>query len=227
MKLAKLIGYSVVGGVALISLATASMVEAATFTVFNTGVDGSNNPLPDNSIDTHYTITSSPIAPVPASAFIIQNHPAWIPNSSTSKWIGAVPNGGTTSVPLGNYTYQTTFDLTGLEASTAVLSGLLSSDNNISNVSINGTSTGITTSFAAFTSFQPFSITNGFVPGFNTLTFTVFEGGVVSGLRAEYTQATAEPVPEPTSILGILALSALGGGSLLKRKRQQMNKVKL
>ncbi len=37
----------------------------------------------------------------------------------------------------------------------------------------------------------------------------------------------AAPVPEPTSMLGILAFSALGGGSLLKRKRQQMNKVNL
>lgn len=226
MKLAKTTG-SVLGVVTVIAIATATTAQAATFTVFNTGVDDNNNTLLDNSVDAHYTITSSPDNSDTSSAFVIQNNPAWIANSLTSKWIGAVPNGGSTNVPIGDYTYQTTFDLTGLDASTAVLSGLLSSDNNITSVLINGNSTGITTPFEAFTSFQPFSITDGFVSGINTLEFTVFEGGVVSGFRTEITQSTAEPVPEPTSILGILALGAVGGGSLLKRKQQQINKVNL
>jgi hypothetical protein len=38
---------------------------------------------------------------------------------------------------------------------------------------------------------------------------------------------TSEPVPETTSTLGMLTLSALGGGSLLKRKRQQISKINL
>ncbi len=38
--------------------------------------------------------------------------------------------------------------------------------------------------------------------------------------------AQFEPVPEPTSVLGVLALGALGAGSSLKRKRQQMNRNK-
>lgn len=59
--------------------------------------------------------------------------------------------------------------------------------------------------------------------------FRVLEGeSTTAGLFGKITIAPdSEPIPEPSSILGILALSALGGGSLLKRKRQQMNKVKL
>ncbi|PSB34815.1 PEP-CTERM sorting domain-containing protein [Chlorogloea sp. CCALA 695] len=59
--------------------------------------------------------------------------------------------------------------------------------------------------------------------------FRVLEGeSTTAGLFGKITTAPdSEPIPEPSSVLGILALSALGGGSLLKRKRQQMNKVKL
>lgn len=35
-----------------------------------------------------------------------------------------------------------------------------------------------------------------------------------------YGKITATPIPEPTSMLGILAFSALGGGALLRRKHQ-------
>ena len=38
--------------------------------------------------------------------------------------------------------------------------------------------------------------------------------------------AQFEPVPEPTSVLCVLALGALGAGSSLKRKRQQMDRNK-
>lgn len=38
---------------------------------------------------------------------------------------------------------------------------------------------------------------------------------------AIYGKITTKPVPEPSSVLGILALGALGGGSLLKRNRQK------
>ncbi len=51
--------------------------------------------------------------------------------------------------------------------------------------------------------------------------FRVLEGeNTTAGV---FGKITAAPVPEPTSMLGILAFSALGGGSLLKRIRQQMN----
>lgn len=36
-----------------------------------------------------------------------------------------------------------------------------------------------------------------------------------------YGKITTKPVPEPSSVLGILALGALGGGSMLKRKQQK------
>ncbi|NEQ85534.1 MAG: PEP-CTERM sorting domain-containing protein [Moorea sp. SIO2I5] len=44
--------------------------------------------------------------------------------------------------------------------------------------------------------------------------------------RAELSLSTSERVPEPTSILGILALGALGISSLLKHKLKQQKQAK-
>ncbi|WP_013324194.1 PEP-CTERM sorting domain-containing protein [Gloeothece verrucosa] len=201
---------------------------AAQFTIFNTGVDNSGTVLPNNAVDPHYIITSAPPSiSTPGLTYAVAAHPAWIPNSSVSKWIGAIPDAGNIGSPTGTYVYQTIFDLTGFIPSTAQLSGLLASDNNILDVLINGTSTGITTPFVGFTSFQPFSVTSGFVDGINTIEFILNAGGTVDALRVEFTSATADAVvPEPLTILG--AGTALGLGTVFKRQlsnKQQKEKT--
>ena len=57
--------------------------------------------------------------------------------------------------------------------------------------------------------------------GGNTIVdrFNVLENE--STTAAIYGKITTKPVPEPSSVLGILALGALGGGSMLKRKQQK------
>ncbi len=44
----------------------------------------------------------------------------------------------------------------------------------------------------------------------------------VDGVDGYGNQGKTEEVPEPTSMLGVLALGAIGGGAMLKRKRQQL-----
>lgn len=72
--------------------------------------------------------------------------------------------------------------------------------------------------------------------GFNTFSFTipttgtftlglgvtdVFDTAVDSGLLVDNISLSSTVVPEPASVLGLLAFSALGVGSTLKRKQQQ------
>jgi len=196
--------------------------QAASFTIFNSGVDNAGSVLPDGTVDSHYTIPTSVNGP--SNAFAVAAYRAYVPNNSTSKWIGPTSNAGNSNISVGNFTYRTTFNLTGLDPNTAVLKGNFASDNNTVSVLINGNSTGITSSFTSFTSFSPFSITSGFVNGVNTIDFVVFNGGFSSGLRTEFTQGTAAPagstvvpnavVPEPSEVLGTLVFGTLAAGYL-------------
>jgi hypothetical protein len=178
-----------------------------------------NTVLPDNSPDSHYSITSSPLGIT--STYAVAPFWNWMPNSSTSKWISPVQNGGSTGVPNGNYIYKTTFDLTGLNPSTAEIQGRLSSDDYVGSVLLNGVNTGITQT-VSFQGWTNYSILNGFVSGVNTLEFVADNGYLLQGFRNEFTKAVAEPtsqnVPEPLTILG--SATALAIGSFFKRKRK-------
>ena len=73
-------------------------------------------------------------------------------------------------MPAGNYTYRTTFDLTGFDASTAQITMQVAVDNELTAVLLNGANVGFT--YNAFASFSStFTITTGFVDGTNTLDF--------------------------------------------------------
>ena len=69
----------------------------------------------------------------------------------------------------GDYTYQTTFNLTGIDISKVSLVGSWAVDNTGIDILINGVSTGITS--PGFGSYVSFTITNGLVAGVNTLDF--------------------------------------------------------
>jgi alpha-tubulin suppressor-like RCC1 family protein len=99
--------------------------------------------------------------------------------------------------PAGDYVFELTFDMTGLETSTALITGHWWSDNS-SGVYLNGQLFGTLASqpqnpgvdFCA-----PVSLLN---PGLNTLAFVVNnqtpDTGTV-GLRVDFSQATADPLP--------------------------------
>lgn len=226
----------------LISLGLPRLAAAIPIpTLYSSGVDGFGNLLPDGAIDSHYTLVVSPDATFPGPSTQVVNSAGWqynywTTNGPNSKWVAprASADAGNAG---GQYIYRTTFDLTGLNANTAVINGILGSDdeiyaitlnNNIfitqialqfphvgdlvasmmqPGVIVNASSPFLNTGFSATT---PFTIDEGFIAGINSLEFLVNNGGgTPTGLRVELT-GTAEPaaVPEPST--GIL----LGAGGI-------------
>jgi len=204
-------------GIITLVMSFSTAVEAAPITLFNTGVDGGGALLTPGDLDPHWTITTSPdgsfIAPGPAITQL--NHPAWLANGPDSNWI-SVTDAGTNNVAAGTYVFETTFDLTGLVPATAQIVGQYSPDNAVSDVLINGVSTGI--SGGAFNVFTPFAINSGFIAGVNTLEFLLLNGGPGAnpgGLRVELSGTAA--VPEPSSF--VLAALGLLGLCVVRRRR--------
>ena len=203
---------------ALGMLMVAGLAQPAAISIFNTGVDVVGNVLPDGTVgDPHYTLVTVPGGTsairilTSVSGFPI---PPWVADNSTSTWIG--PDTTDAEGPVGIYEYRTTFDLTGLIAATASLSGQWSTDNAGLNIILNGVSTGITS--PSFTDFTPFTITSGFVSGMNELVFRVNNAGGPTGLRVEVA-GTADPsaVPEPASF--VLVGLGLTAAHVIRRAR--------
>jgi hypothetical protein len=158
--------------------------------LFNTGVDSLRRPLPDDSPDPHYTIAAGPVTGTAYAATSGQGFPIppWLGDNSISAWIGPTTDTWAAGGTSANYSYQTTFDLTGYDPATARIVGQWSTDNNGMDILINGQSTGQPNT-AQFTSFSPFRINSGFINGVNTLTFVVNNadgpGDNPTGLRVE------------------------------------------
>jgi hypothetical protein len=195
--------------------------------LFNSGVLADGTTLAaGGAVDLHYTLISSADATFPGpSAFVTSAIPGvYLANGPNSKWIA--PDANQNFGPccaVGNYTYRTTFDLTGLDPSSAVITGLWSTDNNGLDILINGVSTGQTTGFADFGAFTSFSITSGFAAGINTLDFSLNNGGGPSALRVEIVSATADQigsVPEPSTLLALATGLVALGGMAWRRDRQ-------
>ena len=210
----------------LFLLVGALPVWAAPITsLFNTGVDDNGQLLPPGP-DLHYTISridyagpypqvpydpqnpptvlSNYLTPVPPmAANILQfTHGAWVPNGPTSNWVSYEGSFGSSQFFTGLYTYQTTFDLTGLDPNSVQISGVWGTDDpgwmylNLSDTNVPDINN-LVVFGGGFSSLTQFSITgtNGlFRPGLNTLTFVVWDAGnAVTGLRLDIQSATAEP----------------------------------
>ena len=228
MLLVKLIKNSIGGGVILISLAVGSTAQAASIPgLFTTGVDNFGIALGDGASDPHYSIVSPSGPGIVVSQSNIPGD--WLSNSSSSRWIWQQFDGQPTNV---TRTFRTTFDLTGLNPSTASIAGTWAADNFLDQILINGVSIGTIPNNPAgsnFISFSPFNINSGFQAGINTLDFVVRDAGFISGFRVGEISGTAQPispspsVPEPSTILG---LGVLGLGAFCPRKLSQGKKSK-
>lgn len=183
--------------------------------LYDTGVDDFGNALADGASDTHYVLSTNAdgASTVPivqqGNAFPIVPGP-WIDNTATSKWIG--PRFNTQSAAGGVYHYDLSFDLTGLNPSTASISGTWTSDNGADTaglgIYLNGVATG-NQQDGNFGTLFAFDINSGFVAGLNTLSFRLNNGGTgYTGLRVQGISGTAA-VPEPS------AISLVGIGALL------------
>ncbi len=221
---------SLVRSALLVALLAVS-AQAGTITLFNTGVDSSGDVLSAGSADAHWSIVTVPAGSsfsTPADAIAQQPHSAWLANDATgsagSAWIGTTTSGAANVAP-GRYIFETTFDLTGFQASTAVITGRMAADNIVSRVFLNGTDLGLNVEgFAAFGS--TFTINSGFSSGLNTLTFWQENAGLTpttnwfnpSGLRVEL-DGTAQLVPlPPAAWMGLGLLLVLAGAQWVKRK---------
>lgn len=193
--------------------------EAAPITTFNTGVNTFGVPLVDNALDPHYTLIAGPTLGAPFVATSTGNFPIspagpWLADNSVSAWIA--PSQNTIGAFNASYTYETTFDLTGFNVSSATFGGQWAEDDFGGQILLNGfdiitSGYGTYTNITSFTVFSPFTLTSGFLQNVNTLAFVVTNrGGGPTGLRVEYA-GTANSVPEPASLALVwLSLACLG-----------------
>lgn len=243
MKLAKLIGYAV-GGVTLISLATPSYAQ--TFSGNSSGTFGTPN-FGTNSSAVFSGVGTDTFAFGDGTAFDSPPNQYSFAGNSFSTTLDSLFQVGDFTYYNGTTLLGTTVDSVPLNISLNFTdpSGVTQAFSfNLQNNSTPNTGTAEQNADFVFPTnsigTQTFTVgtteytlaLNGFSQNGGVTTvdqFRVLEDeGTTAGLFGRITIAPdSEPIPEPASMLGILALSALGGGSLLKRKRQQMNKVKL
>src|SRR6266545_2629397 len=173
--------------------------------LFNTGVNDSGALLATGAVDSHWRLIQSADAATPGPNVIVVNDQLfpivagpWLASGPNSKWVGPKADQSVGSAQ-GDYKYRVTFDLTGLEPATAVLTLRISSDNATSDVLLNGVSTGLTYdgNFAALSAVL--TLNSGFLDGTNTLDFLVNNASAAANptaFRAEVS-GTADLIPPP------------------------------
>lgn len=198
-----------------------AMAQTQAIKLYNTGVNNDGTVAADGTTDLHYTQVNPAGNP-----FAFVHSDIRYAQPTASQYITADPNGGVTYQG-GNYTvdYQTTFDLTGLNPATAVITGDWSTDNLGNDILINGHSTGLTSSgFASFTHFDLSPFQNDFQAGVNTLDFVWTNQSNVGGIDVQNLQGTAatSPVPEAstTASLGLLLMLGMGGMVIAGKRRK-------
>ncbi len=166
-------------------------VRAKVAGLFNTGVDNNGAALADEAVDPHYQLvvnadSASTDAIVHLSTiFPIVSGP-WLANTATSKWIGPrADTSGAAGLAQGNgtYVYRTTFDLSGLDLNSVIITGGWALDNTGVSIKVNGQPTGLVNNngFAGATPFTISSANASFVNGMNTLEFEVQNADATAG----------------------------------------------
>ena len=174
---------------AALALLSLQPLHAATPSLFNTGVDAAGNPLPNGATDPHWTVVAgSGVPPVTPAAVLAEQYSGTYTQSALSRWVWVNTNGmAATETP---YTFRLTFELTVATRSNLVLSGQWAVDN-VARILLNGASNGIGSGTLIlsndvpthFGTFHPFTLTNGFVLGTNTLDFVASDFGGIAGLN--------------------------------------------
>jgi hypothetical protein len=206
-----------------IFLAFGVQANADPITVFDTGVDSTGTPLADGTVgDPHYSLIAVPMGGInvirvrtSAGGYPI---PPYLADDSLSAWIG--PNNPQNNYeldgPNGNFVYRTTFTLSSAAAVSFV--GQWSFDNPGVDIYLNGVATGNGDNGGQFTTWHPFSFSGAGLAGMNTIDFVVDNLGGPTGLRVEFSQATATPLPAPIWA-GLVLLGGTAGSHWYRRPK--------
>lgn len=183
--------------------------------------------------DTHYTLNGSGNGYVAANnSWPVATGGPWVANTATSSWLTPLADSAASFDPSSNgtYTWTTTFDLTGYDATTASLSGQFSADN-AAVAYLNNYAIGISSSYRNWSSFA--STSGDFLSGVNTLSFVVTNfaqnSGNPTGIRAEFISSDVvrakfissdivAVVPEPETYAMLLSGLGLLGFTARRRK---------
>ena len=176
----------------------------------STGLDSTNTLITSGNVpDAHWTVVGAgPARTVfPDNIDFVSFFEPWVPNGPNSDWIALNP----LSLSGNARTYQVTFSLAGLDASTATLSGGLWTVDDTGFLVLNGNVLGILGGFFetpwetmhTFTSPSP----SMFNAGLNTLQIIIgANDNFHEGVRFEGTVTAASAVPEPGT--GLMLLGA-------------------
>ncbi|HEX3625647.1 MAG TPA: LamG-like jellyroll fold domain-containing protein [Verrucomicrobiae bacterium] len=219
----------------------ATVTVGATFEkFFNTGVDDNNAPLDQTapgSVDLHWMFppggnatSSSSNCIVWSDAGPLQSGGGIVPGNGASVWIGPVQNGPSAGASAGTYTFQTSFQVDESVVTTnTAISGIFGCAGGTSGqsmtMSLNGVQSSFTMSGNVQETIYAFKLTNGLLPGTNTLQctaaqaggdFCALDFGIVNDTFAALTNApiiTNQPVSVTNVIGSPVSFSAVALGA--------------
>ncbi len=186
--------------------------NAAVITIYNTGVDNSGVATTGNGADLHWTLAGG-TAYTGGTNGVFPIGP-WVADNATSRWITPTTNAGDSNA-VSTFAFSTTFNLTGLKASTASLSGTFAADDSAT-IFLNGVQVG-TANQGGYSFPTNFTINSGFVAGVNTLTFAALNSGAGPTGVNVVVSGTAAAVPEAATWVMMVAGFGLVGSSLRRR----------
>jgi hypothetical protein len=204
--------------------------------VYGTGQLNDGSSAARSSVDLHYQIiatkdyyTSQPIPNIGPNAYVSRPDVRYISPSDSAQWISTSPN--LVSVPIGWYTFRTTFNLSGYDPSNFQINGYWAMDNSTRGpgMLLNGIDTGNnldeSTGGEKFLALYPFSITNGFRSGINTLDFVVMNWGAPTALLVSMS-IPISTVPETSSmVMAGISILILFVAGLIRRKKRAIHPI--
>lgn len=150
--------------------------------LYNTGVNNAATPSAYNTTDLHWTFSATaqalqaytPALALPApvavgnAAIVSSPHSAWMGADGISNFIG-FSGTGTDSVPFGQFTFSTSFDLSNYISGTESIQAYVAVDNQLDFFKLNGTAQSTITA-AGFTAYLgPYPVSGPFNSGLNTI----------------------------------------------------------
>jgi hypothetical protein len=173
-------------------------IGAAPTGLFNTGLDTNGVVSSGDIPDPHWTLYRSadpaylgPDTLIFEYAFPIQfadPNGAFSPTNGISMWTGLGGNMGgvTVSSPIGQYLYRARFLIDSADPATVTLGGSFWVNGTVNSILVNGVNNPVTQPVVGTLYVSPFTLTNGFRAGWNTIDFVEnMTGAGISGVRVE------------------------------------------